>query len=597
MDFLRRAKTITIGVCAAMVVALGAGAVNGPVHAASVDDWTQLASEVAGGGDYDEFGDKVALSADGTIMAVGAIAAGGGAGQVRAYGYVSGAWTQLGDPIDGTATKDKLGSSVALSADGTIMAVGASQSGQIKPGLVRVFQFGSGAWTQLGADITGLADKDQFGASLALSADGMTLAVGAPNKDGSSATRVGQVRAFKLVGSSWTQVGLDINGAATDDFLGTSVALSSDGTVMAVGVPSSGVNVNRVKVFKLVGSSWTQVGTDITATAGGHFGWSLALSTDGTIVAVGADGVNAYAGQVQVFQLVSGSWAQLGANIDGATGDAFGYSIAMSANGTTLAIGAIGVNAYAGQVQVFELVDSLWTQVGTDLTGTAAIDYAGWSVALSADGETVAMGIPYATSVPYTSNGVVRVYAWPTPAPAPAPAPTPTPTPDSNSSGETTPAVTPVVAQTTADDVGTDAMDRADSSEVPVVVGVPNNPVTPKVVTPGVVLVGEKVAAATPTRKMNKAPGPRIGRAPKVPATVGTPVSLAASGLTSGVVYSVQIKTSDGYVSVGATVADADGLAQLPVMTLTRKGTHTFTITDPTTGEASYIKVKVAPRG
>jgi len=593
MDFLRRAKTITIGVCAAMVVAFGAGAVNGPVHAASVDDWTQLASEVAGGGDYDEFGDKVALSADGTIMAVGAIAAGGGAGQVRAYGYVSGAWTQLGDPINGTATKDKFGSSVALSADGTIMAVGASQSGQLKPGLVRVFQFGSDKWTQLGADITGLADKDQFGASLALSADGTTLAVGAPNKDRSPDTRVGQVRAFKLVGSSWTPVGANIDGAKTDDFLGTSVALSSDGTVMAVGVPSSGVNLNRVQIFELVASSWTQVGTDITAAANGSFGRSVALSKDGTIVAVGADGVNAYAGQVQVFQLVSGSWTQLGANIDGATGAAFGYSIAMSANGTTLAIGAIGVNAYAGQVQVFELVASSWTQVGTDLT-RAKGDYAGWSVALSADGETVAMGIPYATSGAYTYNGVVRVYAWPTPAPAPTPAPTPTP--DSNSSGETTPAVTPVVAQTTADDAGTDAMDSADSSEVPVVVGVPNNPVTPKVVTPGVVLVGEKVAAATPTRKMNKAPGPRIGRAPKVPATVGTPVSLAASGLTSGVVYSVQVKTSDGYVSVGATVADADGLAQLPVMTLTRKGTYTFTITDPTTGEVSYIKVKVAPR-
>lgn len=178
-----------------------------------------------------------------------------------------------------------------------------------------------------------------------------------------------------------------------------------------------------------------------------------------------------------------------------------------------------------------------------------------------------------------------------------APAPTPTPTPDSSGGGESTPVVTPVVPQTTADDAGTDEMDSADSSEVPVVVGVPNNPVTPTVVTPGVVLVGERAAAATPTRTMNKAPGPRIGRAPKVPATVGTPVSLAASGLTSGVVYSVQLKTSDGYVSVGATVADADGLAQLPVMTLTRKGTYTFAITDPTPGAVSYIKVKVAPRG
>ncbi|MCF8526458.1 MAG: hypothetical protein K9G24_02965 [Candidatus Nanopelagicales bacterium] len=174
---------------------------------------------------------------------------------------------------------------------------------------------------------------------------------------------------------------------------------------------------------------------------------------------------------------------------------------------------------------------------------------------------------------------------------APAPAPDP-------GGGSTAPAVEPAAPEPVVEEVDSTVVETPEPVQAPViVVGVPDNPVTPVVVTPGVVLLGEGVAAATPTRTMAKAAGSRIGRAPKAPAIVGEPVSLVASGLTSGVVYSVRMKTPDGYVLVGATAADAAGLAQLPVMTVTRKGTYTLAITDPAAGDVSYIKVRVAPRG
>lgn len=171
----------------------------------------------------------------------------------------------------------------------------------------------------------------------------------------------------------------------------------------------------------------------------------------------------------------------------------------------------------------------------------------------------------------------------------------PAPAPDSGG-GSTAPEVVPVAPEPVVEEVDSTVVDTPDPVQAQrIVAGVPDNPVTPVVVTPGVIVLGEGVAATTPTRTMTKAAGSRIGRAPKAPAVAGKPVSLVASGLTSGVVYSVRMKSPDGYVLVGATVADADGLAQLPVMTVTRKGTYTLAISDPMTGDVLYIKVKVAP--
>jgi hypothetical protein len=80
----------------------------------------------------DESGESVSLSSDGTIMAIGANKNGGtgaGAGQVRVFKNVSGAWTQIGSDIDGEAAGDNSGCSVSLSSDGTIVAIGAMFNG------------------------------------------------------------------------------------------------------------------------------------------------------------------------------------------------------------------------------------------------------------------------------------------------------------------------------------------------------------------------------------------------------------------------------------------------------------------------------------
>ena len=88
--------------------------------------------------------------------------------------------------------------------------------------------------------------------------------------------------------------------------------------------------MKRIKLLLLLilcipASAQTQLGADIDGEAtGDQSGWSVSLSSDGTTVAIGAlfnDGNGNYAGHVRIYEYSSGSWTQLGADIDGEAAD------------------------------------------------------------------------------------------------------------------------------------------------------------------------------------------------------------------------------------------------------------------------------------
>jgi hypothetical protein len=105
----------------------------------------------------------------------------------------------------------------------------------------------------------------------------------------------------------------------------------------------------------------------------------------------GSDWVNFIGGTRQFT-----SMGLIGADIDGeAAVDLSGESVSLSSDGSTVAIGAdynSGTGTYAGHVQVYKNVSGTWTQVGADIDGEAAYDYSGYSVSLSSDGSIVAIG-------------------------------------------------------------------------------------------------------------------------------------------------------------------------------------------------------------
>jgi hypothetical protein len=275
-------------------------------------------------------------------------------------------------------------------------------------GLVRVFDI-DGTPNQVGLDIYG-ESEDNIARGV-LSRDGKRLAVGAPRNNGRDGTKewIGQVRVFELQSGSWTQLGSAIYGEAEEDYFGRFPALSSDGSVMAVGAQwhhaSAGPYSGHVRVFRYTGSAWTRIGGDIDgAAADDEFGYSVALSDDGMIVAAGAwysDASGPDSGHVGVFRYDSGSWTQMGTYINGSSaGDESGTTISLSLDGNIMAIGAPysdGNGPSSGQIRVFTYDgnDNDWRQVGDDIYGDESGDEL-VGVSLSGNGMRLATSSYYA---------------------------------------------------------------------------------------------------------------------------------------------------------------------------------------------------------
>jgi Flp pilus assembly pilin Flp len=385
---------------------------------------TQIGDDIDGEAAGDNSGRTVSLSSDGSVLAIGAFyndGSGINSGHVRIYQNSAGVWTQVGSDIDGEAVGDWSGWSVSLSSDGSILAIGArfNDSNGSNSGQVRIYQNSSGLWTQIGDDIDGEAEDDNSGWSVSLSSDGNIVAIGAPYNDG-NAYDSGHVRVYQNLSGVWTQIGNDIDGEGTSDYSGWSVSLSSDGNIVAIGAyknDGNGDDSGHVRVYQNLSGVWTQIGTDIDGEAGGdESGFSVSLSADGSTVAIGAPdnaGNGNASGHVRVYQNLSGVWTQIGADIDGEDGgDESGFSVSLSADGNMVAIGAIDNDDNgdaSGHVRIYQNLSGVWTQLGTDIDGEAEGDQSGYSVSLSANGSTVAIGARE-NDGNGAESGQVRVY-------------------------------------------------------------------------------------------------------------------------------------------------------------------------------------------
>lgn len=173
-------------------------------------------------------------------------------GQVRVFRYNSnqGRFVQKGDPIVGQNPGDSFGRQVAMSADGTIFAAGAKYYGRQNAGAADVFEdFGNGSWSQLGGTVTGDSSNDEFG-NVAINAAGNRMAVGG----GAGSSKFGYVKVFDYKSGRWTQVGNTLEGQAYGENFGSNISLSPDGSTLLVGSPSRD-NSNlpgSVRIYKLV---------------------------------------------------------------------------------------------------------------------------------------------------------------------------------------------------------------------------------------------------------------------------------------------------------------------------------------------------------
>jgi hypothetical protein len=378
---------------------------------------TQIGLDIHGVTAGENSGNSVSITADGSIVAIGAYLNdnnGTDSGCVRVYKIISGNWVQQGTDINGETAGNQSGYSVSLSADGATIAIGAPRNtaNGTYSGHVRIYRNTSNVWTQIGNDIDGQSAGDQSGWSVSLSADATTVAIGSPYNT-NNGSESGLVRVFKNISGSWTQQGTDINSGSYHDASGRSVSISSDGNIVAIGAPYSSFNdaySGRVKIYKNISGVWTQVGDFSGATDNLILGFSISMSTDGNFIALGAIGYGGNTGQLFVYKKeISGMWTQRGTAIIGEnSNDALGRSVSISADGNVLAIGAdfnSGNGANSGHVRIYKYVNGNWVQLGIDINGETAGDRSGYSVALASDGQTVVIGSPY-----NSPGGQARVY-------------------------------------------------------------------------------------------------------------------------------------------------------------------------------------------
>jgi hypothetical protein len=331
---------------------------------------------------------------------------------------------------------DNFGKSVAASADGKTIIVGAPNdelSGFDNTGLVYVFDRGGNSFNQVGilTGINAINDGDNFGISLATSADGKTIIVGA-SSDENVGSNSGLVYVFDRVGNSFNQVGI-LTGSNTgsNDLFGTSVATSADGKTIVVGASADETTINDtglVYVFDRVGNSFNQVGiltgsnTGSIVDGGDNFGISVATSADGKTIVVGssADEISPAenTGLVYVFDRVGNSFNQVGI-LTGSNaitgGDLFGISVATSADGKTIVVGASFDETSvsdSGIAYVFDRTVDSFNQVAI-LTGSFpnGNDRYGNCVGISADGKKIVVGaVEDETVLGNFQSGLTYVY-------------------------------------------------------------------------------------------------------------------------------------------------------------------------------------------
>lgn len=224
--------------------------------------------------------------------------------------------------------------------------------------------------------------------------------------------------------AQWTQIGNNIDGEATNDQSGFAVSLSADGNTVVIGAPfndAEGSASGNVRVFENNANIWQQKGNNIDGVeTSDKFGFSVSISADSNTIAVGAPDNNANgfeSGHVKVFQFEENDWVQVGNDIIGeAFSDHSGYSVSLSDDGSRIAIGAPdngvieNVGSNFGQVRIYENQNNDWVQIGNDIDGENPEDNSGFAISMNEDGSIIAIGAPNNTNT-IQGAGHVRVYA------------------------------------------------------------------------------------------------------------------------------------------------------------------------------------------
>lgn len=294
----------------------------------------------------------------------------------------------------------------ALSSDGLVALIGAPLTGL---GAVYVYTKTGGKWqAPVSLSISGLPASADIGHSVALSADGTVALVGAPFAN----SNAGAAYVFTYSGGSWSSgVALDTSAITSVRWFGYSVSLSSDGTVAVIGAPLTNAFLGGVYVYTFSGGVWS--GPTFMSTSGiptdSDFGTSVSVDSAGDEILAGAPGSTSSTGKAYIYTLSAGVWSPPTAlTATGASnGDEVGASVALSGDGLTAVVGAPFTNSHAGAAYGFTRSSGTWSGSAALSDSASSGDEFGQSVAISSDGSLALVAAPFADS----TAGIVYRYA------------------------------------------------------------------------------------------------------------------------------------------------------------------------------------------
>lgn len=368
--------------------------------------------ELDGAGYPDAFGNDVDISDDGAIVVVGApnddTTAGINAGTAYVFVRTGTTWTRETELIPegiAPAANQQFGARVAISADGTRIVVGRPGANAIPggdpEGGVDVYLRTATGWEHE-ALLGGLEQREAFGAALALSDDAATLVVGAPGP-----SHQGDARIFVRTGATWT-LALDIVPPQLG-FFGAEVAVSGDGSRVAIALPSGnvggGIGSGGAIIYRRMAATWIEEATIAASFAGTSdlCFTSLAFDAAGTRLLGGCvndvSGGLPARGSVAAFVRSGTTWTEEAvlAPAGGMRDAYFGNSVSLTADGSRAVIGMYGDYTFGvlsnGSVRVFERVGATWSESGMTpfVVGSHAL---GLSVAFVPDGTRFVAGAP-----------------------------------------------------------------------------------------------------------------------------------------------------------------------------------------------------------
>ena len=330
--------------------------------------WTQQGLKLIGTGNVGSSRQGRSVSLVGDSLAVGGYGDNGSIGATWIFKRSGSIWTQQGLKLIGTGiagSSSQQGYSVSLSSDNTLVVGGSGDNKYFGATWVFTFEdyscFSNTEFVQQGLKLLVTDSTGDSKAGKAVSVSGNTLAVGGWANDSNAGatwiyTRSGfgddLIQQQKLVGTG--AIGLARQGY--------SVSLSaSDGNTLAVGGWANDSNVGATWIYTRsgFGENFTQqqnlVGTGNIGSS--RAGWSVSLSSDGNTLAVGGRGDDGNIGATWIFTRTSfgNPFTQQEKLVTtGNIGNSrAGWSVSLSSDGNTLAVGGQLDNSFVGATWIF----------------------------------------------------------------------------------------------------------------------------------------------------------------------------------------------------------------------------------------------------